>query len=133
MGKYRFIEHMSDVIVEAEGKTFQDAFEALALGMFTQTGGTTTGKESFDIEATGGTVEEMVVNALSELLAEIEIQRFTPMRAEVRNFDEKLNKLRFTVFGETKPPKNIIKAVTFHQLFAKKGKEGWTLRVLFDI
>jgi SHS2 domain-containing protein len=123
---------MSDIIVEAEGTSFENAFVSLAEGMFTQMGSAKP-KEKISLDATGENLEVLVVNALSDLLAELEIQRFTPAKLEVNFFDKDKCKLGLTVFGESKQPKNIIKAVTFHEILVKETKGKWTLRVLFDI
>jgi len=129
---YKFIEHTSDIIVEATGKTFSEAFENLAAGMFTQMGEAKP-KEKIDISAKGSSSEVLVVNALSELLAEIEIERFTPSVLKVKKADLEKNEIEFEILGESKQPKNIIKAVTFHELIVKQEKNNWIIRVLFDI
>ncbi|MFA6531178.1 MAG: archease [Candidatus Micrarchaeia archaeon] len=132
---YRFVEHTSDIIIEATGKTFSEAFEWLAKGMFTQMGEAKTEKatEKFGIEADAGAMDILVVKALSELLAELEIREITPFKVAVEKFDKAKITLSFSVYGEKKAPKNIIKAVTFHELIVKEEKGKWTIRVLFDI
>jgi SHS2 domain-containing protein len=131
---YKFIEHTSDIIIEAKGSSFIEAFESLASGMFTQMGeGKPTDK--FEIEVEARTLEILVVNTLSEILAEVEIRGVTPAKLKIERFDKDQPMLIVSVYGEKKAPKNIIKAVTFHELILKedKNKREWTIRVLFDI
>lgn len=130
---YRFVGHTSDIIIESTGKTFSEAFEDLAKGMFTQMGEAKAEKESFEVESGAGALDILVVKALSELLAEVEIRGITPKKVRVGKFDGKNPSIAFTVYGEKKAPKNIIKAVTFHELIVKGERGKWTIRVLFDI
>jgi len=129
---YRFIEHTSDIIIEAKGETFASAFESLAQGMFTQMGDAKP-KEKMKIEATGTAPDILLVNALSTLLAEMEIEKFTPAKIADVDADLEKGKISFSVLGEKKQPKNIIKAVTFHELQVEEKAGKWRLRVLFDI
>lgn len=131
---YRFIEHTSDIIIESKGKSFSEAFESLASGMFTQMGEGKT-QDKFEIEVEAKTLDVLVVNALSEILAEVEIRGVTPSKLKIERFDNNPPMLILSVYGEKKTPKNIIKAVTFHELTVKedKNKGEWLLRVLFDI
>jgi len=139
--RYKFIEHMSDVIIEAQGKTFSEAFENIADGMFTQMGSDeiTNDPGSFSVSQKANTLDELVVNALSEILAECEIERVIPKKVNVLAFDEIEKSISLEVLGGSGIPRNIIKAVTFHELKVEKklGKGGktdeWTIRVLFDI
>ncbi len=129
---YRFIEHPSDIIIEGRNKTFERALEDVARGMFTQMGAEQAKeKEKIRIESKATTLEDLVVDALSKIVAECEAIPFTPKRAEVIRTDEYY--LQITVYGERKQPKNIIKGVTYHELQIRKKKNIWTIRILFDI
>jgi len=129
---YRFIEHPSDIIIEGRNKTFEKTLEDVAHGMFTQMGAEQAEeKEKIRIESKATTVEDLVVDALSKIVAECEAVPFTPKRAEVTKTDE--HSLHIIVYGERKQPKNIIKGVTYHELQIRREKNIWTIRVLFDI
>ena len=132
----KFLPHMSDVLIETYGKTFKAAFTELCGGMFTQMGSAGVKKESasFSVSQKANTLDELVVNSLSEILAECEIERVTPKKVNVKEFDETENSLSLEVIGGSGIPRNIIKAVTYHELKVEKDKKGnWTIRVLFDI
>lgn len=131
---WRFLKHISDLFIEAKGKNLKAALEDLAAGMFTQMGGNEAKEvEGFELEVSGATKEELIVNALSNIIAECEIRSFTPVRMTVLSLDMKKNYLRMNICGEKKVPNNIIKAVTYHKLKVERTKKGWLLRVLFDI
>ena len=128
---YKFIEHTSDVMIEAEGGTFEHTLEDLAAGMFHHMGcEDAVEKDNFTVEVKAENNEELVVKFLSEILAECEINGFLPKRIIV----EKNNlEIKAEVHGEKKLSENIIKGVTYHQLKVEKTEKGWLMRVLFDI
>lgn len=131
---YKFIEHRSDIIIEAKAKTFTSALEDLAKGMFTQMGCEDAEEvNKIEIKTKAPDTEELVVTFLSDIIAQCEINGFTPKKLEIKKFDEANNALETVLYGERKIPKNIIKAVTYHELRVEKAKDGWTIRVLFDI
>lgn len=131
---YRFLEHTADMFLEAKGQTFQEALEQASLGMFSLMGGKeATEKSSIVVKVNASTKDELVVLFLSEILAECEIREFTPVHLKIEKFNEKNGTITARIYGENKTPKNIIKAVTYHQLDVVRGPDGWTIKVLFDI
>ena len=132
----KFLPHMSDVLIETYGKTFESAYQELCIGMFSQMGRDSVKKESesFSVNQKANTLDELVVNSLSEILAECEIERVIPKKVNVKEFDEAEKSISLDVIGGTGIPRNIIKAVTYHELKVEKDKKGnWTIRVRFDI
>ncbi len=131
---YRFLEHRSDIIVLASNSTFAKAMEDVAAGMFTQMGAERAkDKDSFALEVSAPTREELVVQFLTEIIAECETRPFTPKKMEITAFDESKMTIGAKIYGEMKVPENIIKAVTFHDLRAEKKGRNWEIQVLFDI
>lgn len=129
---YRIIDHPSDFLVEGKNSSFEKALEDVADGMFTQMGAEgAEDKDSIEIESEKDTLEDLVVDVLSKIIAECEIVPFTPKRAEVTKTEGKGVKIK--VFGDKKQPENIIKGVTYHNLVVKEEKGEWIIRVLFDI
>jgi len=128
---YKFIEHTSDIIIEAGGDTFEHTLEDMAAGMFHQMGcENAVEKDKFSVEVKAENNEELVVKLLSEILAECEINGFLPKRIIVEKNDLEV---RAEIHGENKVSENIIKGVTYHQLKVEKTEKGWLMRVLFDI
>ena len=131
---YKFIEHTSDLMIEAEGDTFGHALEDLSAGMFLQMGGENAlEKAKFTVSVKAANKEELVVKLLSEILAECEINGFLPKRLIIENADLENFEIKAKVLGEKKVSENIIKGVTYHQLKVEKTEEKWVIVVLFDI
>lgn len=129
---YRFIEHTSDIIIEAEGKSFENALEELGKGMITQMGSKKARKKDrmeFTV-ARRERKEDEVVAVLTEIIAVCESEPFMP--AEVRIKGSRSGFL-VVLEGEKKQPENIIKAVTYHDLKVEQMKDRWLITVLFDI
>jgi len=129
---YKFLEHTSDIVIQAEGKSFEDALQELAKGMITQMGSKKAKKKekiSFELNRKE-TKEDDVVAVLTEIIATCESEPFTPASIEIKKttagFFVEIN-------GERKQPENIIKAVTYHGLKIEQIKEKWCITVLFDI
>jgi SHS2 domain-containing protein len=127
---YEFLEHPSDLKIKGKNKSFEKALEDVANGMFTHMGKAEE-KESFEIESSKATPEDLVVDALTKIIAECEIIPFTPRRAEVTKTGE--NSVKIKVLGEKKQPENIIKGATYHGLQIREEENEWIIIVLFDI
>jgi SHS2 domain-containing protein len=131
---FEFLEHRSDIIILGKNRTFESALEDVGNGMFTQMGEEhAKGKGSFDLRFSAPTREQLVVQLLSQIIAECETRPFTPKKIKVLAFDEGALSVSVRVFGEEKIPENIIKAVTYHELRVEKKGANWEIQVLFDI
>lgn len=136
---YAYLEHPSDIIVLATGDSFEHALEHAALGMFGQMGGREADESgSFDIDFSEKTTEQLVVQLLTEIIAQCETRPFTPKRMEVTGCrfpasGAEGHGISVRVFGERKVPENIIKAVTYNSLRVEKKADGWEIQVLLDI
>lgn len=129
---FKILEHTADVGVIATGKTYGQALEEAALGMFSFMGkGKAHEKEKLEISVERERKDELVVFLLSEILAQCEAESFAPAKMRVKEYDG--TRISVEVSGERKTPGNIIKAVTFHMLEVNEGKEVWKIQVLFDI
>ena len=131
---YTFMEHRSDIIVLGKNSTFESAFEDVANGMFTQMGSAHAHeKDSFELEFSAPNKEQLVVQLLTEIIAECETLPFTPKKMEVIKFDQAKFSITIRVVGEKKVSANIIKAVTYHEIRVEKKEKHWEIQVLFDI
>jgi SHS2 domain-containing protein len=132
---YEFLEHPSDIIILAKNETFEKTLEDVAEGMFTQMGSDEADEsESFDIEFSEKTDEQLVVQLLTQIIAECETLPLTPKRMQVLSYNVSSDQFRVLVrvYGKKTVPENIIKAVTYNSLRIEK-KDVWEMQVLFDI
>ncbi len=131
---FRFLEHTADIMIEANGKDYPSALKNIALGMFSVLGKSRP-KESFDVDEQAANHEELVVYLLSTILAECDARELVPCKSEVLQYDQSAPRVKMRVWGERKPARDHIKAVTFHELMAVEDDKTrmWTVRVLFDV
>ena len=93
-------------------------------------------RDSLDIQASAGNVEELLVAWLDELLYRYETERFIGRRFVIEDMSD--TSLRASVFGEKIDPdrheiRTEIKSVTYHQLKVEKTDDGWKAQVIFDV
>ena len=127
---YKFLEHISDVYLEAGGKDLEETITELLKGTIGLMG-KGKGEMEFRISGKGEKKGEQIISLLENLVAEVEIQGITP--TEIVKVEVREGEITAYLKAEKKPPENIIKAVTYHLFEFKKEKEGYIIRVLFDI
>jgi SHS2 domain-containing protein len=127
----RMLEHTADTGVIADGKTFGEALECAAAGMFTLMGKAEAPGGKSTIECRAQDRESLVVFLLSEILSKCESDSITPLSLSVAQCTDQYAKAELSY--SKKRPENIIKAVTFHMLHVKHGQGKWEIQVLFDI
>ena len=136
---YEYLEHPSDIIVLAKNLSFEKTFEDVALSMFEHMGGPdATDIDSIEIPFKEKTIEQLVVQLLTQIIAECETLPLTPKRLEVSSFQlpatsEDEYTISVRIFGEKKIPENIIKAVTYNSLRIENKGNNWEIEILFDI
>jgi len=127
---YRFLEHVSDLIIEGENATFEKALEDVAQGMTTQMGGEGASEvETLEVEVKEENREDLVVAALTAVISECEAEVFTPKKISIERIE---GGVKIRISGERKAHENIIKAVTYHGLKIEEN-EKCRITVLFDI
>ena len=133
--RYEIIDHTADIGIKAYGRSIEEAFENAAYGMFDIISDTSKVEPvgEYLIRLESDSLEELLVDFLSELLYIFEVQHLI-----FGKFEVKLDgtKLEARIFGEKfnpeKHPKGIeIKAVTYH-ILEVNASEGY-VKVLFDI
>lgn len=138
MKRYEELEHTADYRVRIFGadekELFANAAYAFSDSIVDAEG---VSEESTDeVEATGGDLEETLVNFLSALLYRFEGERRIYRRCEMLEVSDK--RVRAACRGEEfdrsrHRGRTDIKAVTFHGLEIRRGAEGLTAVVTFDI
>jgi SHS2 domain-containing protein len=129
---YRFLEHTADLMFEAYGKSYQEAFQNAAHAMFSVFGSAKE-KERIELAVSAHNLEELTVQALADVLSYSDTHEIVFSRLEVLKFDLKKLELVFAVFGEKKQPRDTVKAVTYHEMMVKEEKGNWTIRILLDV
>jgi len=129
---YLFLEHTADILFEAYGQTYEEAFQNSAHAMLSVFG-TAGAHERATFAVTAHNIEELTVQALADLLAHMDTHEMVFSRVQVTAFDAEKKHIEFTAFGEKKQPRDTVKAVTYHELMVKNDKDGWTIRILLDV
>lgn len=137
MAPYEVLDHTADTGISATGDTLARLVGALAIGMFELMAEVETCPEGYSVEfeVSAATTEDLVFEALSELLyrSEVEDLLFCDFDIEVRE-DQKLwiraSGVPTSQVELSGPP---IKAVTYHEIEATETDEGWSATVYFDV
>lgn len=137
MQRYEVLPHTADTGIIAYGSTAFELFEHAAYGMFDLMTDLedVPSRYSRPIVAAGDTVEELLVNWLSNLLAESEIHElvfsaFAVDRLEEGGVQGSAGGMPWDGIELRGAP---IKAVTYHDLAVVEIPDGWWARVIFDV
>jgi len=132
---YRYIGHTADIIVEGEGKTLAEAIEHTAMGIIERIGRAKKGSVSFDVEEHAENVDELVVISLSAIISGCEIRELQPYSYKVLELGEKGGRkvLKARISAGKGTAKDVVKAVTYHDLTVEEKKGSAIVRVLLDI
>ena len=128
----------ADLLVEARGKTLDEAFSYLALGMFntiTPIEGISE-KEEFSLEANGQDIESLLFNLMDEFLYINDVEFLVPKKIDIKLDVEKYYASAVCVgerfSSETHQVGVAVKAVTYHMMDIRKVENGWVVRMVFD-
>ena len=134
---YTVLSHTADTGIEATAATFPELLGELATGMFALMGSPRPGVAERTVVSVveSANIEELVVDALSELLYQSEVEDLFFCRFDIEKSDA--DGVRITAAGVdnaavelTGPP---IKAVTYHDVAVTETDAGWYGRVYFDV
>ena len=139
---YRFLEHVTDALAEAWGKTLEDAFRQAGLALFDTMLDIETVKPIMreEIGTSGHDEKELLYNYLEELLLLFEIKQFAARTIGVRSVSKTPGQLRLEghVTGEPYDPlthhgKVEVKGITYHLMEIEKRSEKTIVRFLLDL
>ncbi|MBA3063888.1 archease [Candidatus Woesearchaeota archaeon] len=137
MKKYKFIDDLtSDVMFEAYGKSLKELFENSAHALFSviceiKNVGE---KKTVDIEVSGDSLEELMVNWLQDLIALVDTDELFLSRFEIAEINE--NNLKAKAYGEPISPEKagvVVKGVTYYKLKLEKIKNNYKATISLDI
>ena len=138
---YRFIDHTADVAADLDGASAGDLFasaaQALTDTMTPLEGVCPSVTQPVTLEA--GTLDDLLVDWLNELLYRFEVLNMLVSRAAVtlQQRDGRWH-LAATVSGEAfdparHPMRVLVKSATYHGLHVREQQGTWTATVVFDI
>jgi len=133
---YRYIGHTADIIVEGEGKDLAEAIEEAAKGIIERIGRAEKEEISFEVEERAENLDELAVHALSTgIITGCEIRELEPYSFKVLELDAKGKEkvLRARVGAGHGKLKDVVKAITYHDLAVEEKKGKAVVRVLLDI
>lgn len=134
MQKYEILEHTTDLQIRAFGKTKEELFLNMMIGMFRGARAEVRDERKKMREVKIESTDEvgLLADFLSEVLALSDINDEAYFEAEFSKLTE--TELEAKIFGQ--PIEKIgleIKAVTYHGIEIKKVGDTWEAIILFDI
>lgn len=149
---YRLLEHATDAVVEAEGKSMREAFAAAADAAvdLTLDRGSVAENEHVEIRAEGEDLSYLLYSWLEEIIFALITRGFAIRRVEIdKEASSDLDAaaaaaaaeplvIRARAYGE---PLDLgrhgfkleIKAPTFHEMIIKRSEAGASVRFLLDL
>ena len=134
MKKFEILEHKADLKIRALGKTKEELFENMMVGMFESARYEGKGKEiKREIKVSSQDFLSLLVDFLSEILYLVETRKEVYQKVDFKKFTD--NEIEATLIGKKLKRMGIhIKAVTYYDLDVRQKKDGiWEATVLFDI
>ncbi len=141
-GGHRFLEHMSDVFLEAWGPTLEEAYRQAALAFYeTLTDPRRVlGSEERVVEASGMDLEELLYDWIERLIILFDSEGFLAHEVSVERVwrEGDLWRLRAVLRGERydpgrHPQGTHVKGVTYHMMMVDAESPVKRVRVLLDI
>jgi SHS2 domain-containing protein len=130
---FRWVEHTAELGLEIEATSPGGVFEE-ALAAFAELVGDGGDGEPVtrDVELEAAELDLLLVEWLSELLYLADAEQFVPERVMSIEVDDE--RLRATVEGHRGDPRQLLKAVTLHQLqFSRNDTGGWRAHAVLDV
>jgi len=134
---YEILDHTADTGIEARAASLPDLIRDLATGMFAIMAFTDRcpTSEEVHVEVGAPKYEDLVVETLSELLYEAEVEDLVLCGFEVEMVSS--HRIGITARGvpvsEAELDGPPIKAVTYHDVVVEETEDGWFGRVYFDV
>lgn len=135
--KFEFLEHPSDLLIKAVGKTVKEVFEAMMQGVAAYLSGETKVEaeslaegQAYSVEIEGDGYLNLLIKFLNEILYLTETERKIFARVDFEELTE--TSLKAKVYGFEGEFVEQIKGATYRSSF-EKTPEGFEARVVFDV
>ena len=141
-GGFRHLPHTADVLIEAWGKSLEEAFEYAALAVFEVMTDVSRvkPKEERKVEAEGFDLESLLYDWIEELLFLFDSEGLLLSKFKVQKVTERKGEyeLLATVWGERYDPqrhesRTVVKAMTYHLMKIEIKPGSVKLRFVVDI
>jgi SHS2 domain-containing protein len=138
MRQFEVLDISGDVGIRAFGTSKEELFIHALCGMYSliTDPGSVREKRSLEITLERGSVEDLLVSWLNEMVFHFDTSGFIGTNIELIDFSEK--KIRAVLSGEDFDPgrhegRLLIKAATYHKLRIEKVRGIWEADIIFDI
>ena len=142
MEKFKFLEHIADVFIEAYGKDVVEAFQnvAIGLGHLYVESENVESKEEKKIEVEAEDEKALLFDFLNNIITFHDADNLIFHEVKVESLIERDGTfyLIATIKGEQYDPEKheqgtVAKAPTYHEMKIQKEQEKYTIKVLIDI
>ncbi len=139
---YRFLEHVTDALVETWGETLEEAFSQAGLALFETMLDTRSvrPKTSEEIQTAGHDEKELLYNYLEELLLLFEVKQLALGRFTVTSITPTQGEIKLKGKAGGEPyyrarhnGKVEVKGITYHLMEIEKRPGKVTVRFLLDL
>jgi SHS2 domain-containing protein len=129
---FRWVEHTAELGLEIEARSPEAVFEE-ALAAFAELVGDGDGTPmTREVEVEADEPALLLVDWLGELLYLADAEQFVPERTTSLELGD--GRLRATIEGHRGEPRQLLKAITLHQLeFRRDDTVGWRAHVVLDV
>jgi SHS2 domain-containing protein len=142
-GGFRHLPHTADVLIEAWGRSLEEAFEYAALGVTEVMTDLKAVRplEEIEITAEGFDLESLLYDWIEKLIVLFDSRQLLVSKVEVESIEvdpEGRYKLKARVGGERYDPERhesraLVKAMTYHMMDIRKDGELYKIRFVVDI
>ncbi|HLP79440.1 MAG TPA: archease [Acidobacteriota bacterium] len=138
-GKYRFLDHPADLMIEGTGRTMEESWSHVILAAATQIIGEHGTPVQKTITVQAARLQSLLFDLLSDIIARVDVKKFVPtgvlsMQIQKPQTANGMYSVTCVLAGRiVETIENPIKAVTYHQMNIQLGAKSVSTTVVFDI
>lgn len=128
---YRFAAHTGEVQIEVEEASAAQVFAEAALALAELIGDENGEPVTREVHVAASDSATLLAEWLGELVFLAETEGFVAEKVLALELGDR--SLQATVAGRTSTPRQLVKAVTYHDLVLEQRDGGWFARVVLDV